>query len=431
VRALVVLVGLAGVLGSAPAARASGITLGHFGGIFGTPNADGGLAVYWNPARISAQPGGFAAVDGTFEYRIASFDRVVDDPTASPDQQAVNSGRATLENVGVVPYGAVGYTFGIGSVQLGVGAGVFPAYGGAASWDKNDSAPARYPGAVDGPQRWSTIQAQLVVLNYSGALSATLPDLGLSAGFSVAYVGAELNTVRARNLNRTDDLVDAQGNILEGRVHFDGTGDAVAFTAGASYEIDNVRVAFTYHSGYSLHLVGPARQAYATSAPTTVNAFLELPLPHVFQTAVSVTLGALHLTGMTDFSAWSAMKSNDVLVESTRERLLLIPRDLDNTFSIRALVGWQFTDDLEITGMLGFDPSAVPPETADSSLYDADKIEVGLGARLQLDSLRLLASYTHDIFLPVHVTNSRQEPAQNGTYRDTRGALNLSLEARF
>ncbi len=42
-----------------------------------------------------------------------------------------------------------------------------------------------------------------------------------------------------------------------------------------------------------------------------------------------------------------------------------------------------------------------------------------------------MLSYSHDFYQTVEVTRSIQEPTTNGTYRDQRRWLNLSLEARL
>ena len=60
------------------------------------------------------------------------------------------------------------------------------------------------------------------------------------------------------------------------------------------------------------------------------------------------------------------------------------------------------------------------------------KFQLGRGARFAFgETSHLLVSYTEDIYLPVEVDRSIHEPPTNGTYRDSRRWLNVSLDARF
>ena len=127
-------------------AFASGITLGRFGGIYGSPNAEGGLALHWNPARMSTEEGYFLSVDSTLVFRNATYDRVAVAP--DPVEAEVNTGLATLSTAAVLPYLGTGYSVGLDSVNLAFGAGIVPGYGGGAEWDRDLSARGDVPGAV-------------------------------------------------------------------------------------------------------------------------------------------------------------------------------------------------------------------------------------------------------------------------------------------
>jgi long-chain fatty acid transport protein len=417
-------------------ASASGITLGRFGGIYGHPNADGGLAVYWNPARISRRPGHFVTLDTSIIRRVASYDRTLEPDSEyydDPGVQETNIGRATTSILGALPYAAVGGAWDVGGMNFGVGFTAHPAYGGSSAWDKNYSAPAEYPGAVDGPQRWSAISSSFLIFHYTLATAVTFPEYGLSFGISASYVTGSMESTRARNVNRSESLLDEQGYLQEGRVYFDGKDDSGTITLGVSYDNDNVTASLHYRNGYNLHIAGDLYQSFGTQEPVLVGAFLDFPLPHTLQFALTLRFGRAEMTGMMDYSRWSRMSANNIFVERDQPDLLLeIPRNLVDTLSLRALFGWNFDERLNASLLFGWDPSAVPDTTIDAALSDADKLQFGGGIRWNpRDRLGILASYTWDAYQKVVARESIQEPSANGIYRDSRHWLNLSIEGRF
>ena len=144
--------------------------------------------------------------------------------------QQVNAGEGSVSTGGVMPYLAAGYSIPVGnSVNLAFSAGGFLAFGGTGAFNKHLDAPSEYPGAVDGPQRWSSIATRMLIVHYTGGIALTIPSIGLSFGFTGALADASIDTVRAKNLNSTDDLLDQDGNLLEGRVHFEGGDTAFAW----------------------------------------------------------------------------------------------------------------------------------------------------------------------------------------------------------
>lgn len=435
--AVALLVG-ATLLGLGATAHASGITLGRYGGMFGHPNADRGLALYWNPARLGLHPGRFVTIDSTLVRRDASYDRVIFPDNPYYDQPGVletNVGLATTSTMAVLPYGAGGAAWELDEVNIGFALGAYPMYGGSAGWDKNPQAPDAYPGGLDGPQRWSGINSTFLILHYTGAFGITLTEWGLSFGFGISYADGTIATTRARNVNRSESLLDERGFIQEGRVYFEGDDHALSMHYGVSYDSDTVTASAVYRSGYNLDIRGDLYQAYGSQPPVQVRAFLDFPTPHVFQTAFTLRFGNVEMTGMTDYSAWSRMEANNIFVEKDPPDLLLeIPRNLRDTFSLRGMMGGNVGRHhrWHIAGMLGYDMSAVPEETIDAALSDAAKIQVGIGARGTIgEHLGLLTSYQYDIWSPVEADNSIHEPTANGIYRDSRHWVNLSLEGRF
>src|SRR5205823_2498824 len=120
-------------------------------------------------------------------------------------------------------------------VDIGVGLGAFVDSGGSASWDKNLKAPSEFPGAIDGPQRWASISANLLVVDLSVGLAVRHRRTGLSLGVAPLLAVTTFSTTRARNIDRTEDLVDSAGNLKEGRAYFSGSGMGGGVVIGARW----------------------------------------------------------------------------------------------------------------------------------------------------------------------------------------------------
>jgi hypothetical protein len=433
------------VLFASSPAMASGIALNRFGGIFGHPNVAGGLSLFWNPARISVRPGGYFTLDSTLVSRSASYDRkIYEDGRERPDGtgnpfyddpgvQETNVGLATTSTLAVMPMLAGGHTWEFDRLNFGIGAVFHPAYGGTASWDQNPNAPSAYPGGLDGTQRWAGISSTFLLVHGSTAAAVTLTDLGLSIGAALTFSQGTVSTVRARNINRGEQPVDEQGYIQEGRIFFEGNDNTLSLSVGASLDRGPVTVSAHYRSGYNLTIRGDLRQAYATQPLIDIGAFLDFPTPHVFNSALTVRHQRFSGTIIGDYSVWSRMRSNIIFVDiDPPDQLLEIPRNLKNTFSIRGLAEYEFVPGWFAGLSLGFDPSAVPSNSIDAALADADKWQAGAGVRTVFNERwSTMLSYSQDFYQTVESTQSVHEPTANGTYKDSRRWLNFSLEVRL
>ncbi len=412
-------------------AAASGISLGKFGGIYGHANAEGGLGLYWNPARLSIKPGLWGTIDASPVHRRAAYTREIDTTNASRDEILVNSGRASVNTYAVLPYLALGYTHDFDSVNLGLALGAFPTFGGSAKWDRNNEAPPEFPGAVDGPQRWATIASILTVIHYTAALAVTFEDIGLSLGATGAYVDTTLDTIKARNLNTTDSLVDSRGVIQEGRAHFMGDAQKLVFTFGIAYEDKNVKAGINVRPKFDLKLIGPIRQAYATNPPTTEEGQVDFPLPSIVNYAVTPRFGKFELTLAGEIATWSRIKTHDVFATDTGTQILEIPRGLEDTITARLVPGWHFTDRWLGSMLIGGESSSVPEATVEAGFLDAPKVFFGFGGRYERKKWSIAASWHRERFLQVDVDNSIVRPTANGRYNDQRDFFNVTLEGRL
>ena len=411
-------------------ARANPLSLARFGGLAGDAVHDGAYALYWNPAAL-AQPGWSAGLDLQLIARQASYDRDALLNNVPDSEVAVNAGLATISTFGAVP--SVMGRFGRAwrGFDIGGGAGVFVENGGSASWDKNLAAPAGFPGAVDGPQRWASISAQLLLVDLALGVAARHRRSGLSIGFTPMLVVGSFSTVRARNIDQSEDLVDAQGNPKEGRAYFDGSG--VGFSAIVGVRWDHPRgwaVGATYQRGARVDLTGDLRVAFGSQAPSSERARLRLPIADMVRVSAALPLTRwLVLRPTFEWALWSTLKEHVFSSASDGTPLFVIPRNYHDLIAGRVRAEARVSPRWLVMLGVGAERGPTPSSTMEPGFGEASNIDVGAGARVALSHrVDLSASFIYQYFLPLTVENSAQKPTTNGTYRDGREILLVDLE---
>jgi hypothetical protein len=420
---------VATVAGGGSRARANPLSLARFGGLRGDAVYTGAYALYWNPAALAA-PGWDVGLDLELIARQASYDR---DAAANgvPDAEvAANAGVATISTVGVVPSAMGRWGRALRGFDVGVGAGAFVENGGSANWEKNLRAPAGAPGAVDGPQRWASISAQLLLVDLGVGFAARHRKSGLSIGFTPMLVVGSFSTVRARNIDQSEDLVDAEGNPKEGRAYFNGSG--VGFSAVIGVRWDNPAgwaVGATYQRGARMDFEGDLRVAFGSQAPSSERARLSLPIADLVRVSAALRLTRwLTLRPTFEWALWSAVKEH-VFRASDGTPLLVMPRNFHDLVAARlraeARVGARWRLMLGVGGERG----PTPASTMEPGFGENSNLEVGAGATVAVSHrIDLGATFVYQYFLPFSVGNSVQQPTSNGTYRDQRECLIVDVE---
>jgi long-chain fatty acid transport protein len=223
-------------------AHASGIAVARFGGEHGHPTTDNPTAIYYNPAGIALRPGRFRFfVDGSLAGRWASYTRpesaITNEGTGTPEGASdTNAGTAKVANALFSPF--IGATSDFGTKFFTAGAALYFPFGGQAVWNQNTKYSAgdlakQYPGANDGVQRWHTIDGKVRSMYVTGAIAFNIHQIGLSIGASGSAIRSEVDTIRARNPDGSDDLVDSDGSIKEGRSWLKAKGWQGSFSVGA------------------------------------------------------------------------------------------------------------------------------------------------------------------------------------------------------
>ncbi len=410
-------------------ASANPLSLARFGGLRGDAVYTGAYALYWNPAAL-AEPGWDAGLDLQILARQASYDRDATLNNVPMSEQAANSGLATITTAGAAPSLMGRWGRRVGPVDLGVGFGAFVENGGAAAWDKNLSAPTQYPGAIDGPQRWASISSSLLIVDLGVGFGVKHRKTGLAIGFTPILAIGTFSTVRARNIDGSEDLVDAQGNQKEGRAYFSGSGVAFSGLLGVRWDIKpGWAVGASYQRGARFSLDGDLNVTFGTLAPSSQHAYLLLPIADMVR--VSGALRAtrwLTLRPTFECAIWSILKSHTFFA-SDGTPLLVAPRNSGDMFAGRLRADARVSDRWRVMLGVGGEKGPTPTSTMEPGFGEGSNFEVGAGASFALTHyVDLSATFMFHYFLPVTVTDSIQRPTTNGTYRDQREYLIVDLE---
>jgi long-chain fatty acid transport protein len=432
------------------AAHAGGFNVARYAGEHGHAASDSVTSIYFNPAGLALGTGWRIYGEGLVAFRHVSYFRpelaignVLDpgDTGAGTPADALdtNSGTATLNNVLVSPFLGAATDFGV--PNLGVGLAFYAPFGGQAKWDKNDAfeGNTQYPGAVDGPGRWSTIEGELRSLYLSAAGAYRLPGPRLSFGLGVNFIRSNIDTVRARTAAGTDDIVTDTGDIVEGRSYIDVDGVAVSASAGVIWEpMEAMWIGLSYQSqpGFGNHTQsGQLVQKLGLTGVDETPIRLEQELPDVWRIAWRhrpVSNVEVRVAG--DYQRWSVFK-NQCLLDGTLPKsqnncdldsegaatpdaegiIVNIPRRWNDTFGVRAGGSYWFTPDLEVNGGLNYDSSAVPDETIDISLLDQNKLIALAGVRWGVLPQQLILDLTlNNVFYFKRTVDPRARDADDG-----------------
>lgn len=459
-------------------AHASGFAAARFGGEHGHPTTDNATAIYYNPAGIALSKGTHVFVDATTALRWASYDRPGSSVNSAMSLDAApgaNDGKSTLFNGIVAPF--IGATSDFGTDFIYGGVALYFPFGGSAVWDKNPAYANsdRFPGGVDGTQRWYSIDGTIRSMYVTGALGFNIRKIGLTLGVSGSAIRSEVVTIRARNTDGTDDLVDSNGNLKEGRSYIDVNGWQGGFAIGATYNLlkkDKLWLGASYTSqpniAGGMTLEGSLYNTLALASPSTTPVELTQTLPEIIRFGARYRpIEKVELRLFGDFTRWSVFDKQCVLDKSIEGRKCdfsgvdtaledpesfgaegdvmgvtqHLPRYWKNAGGVRAGVSYWVLPQLEAYVGVGFDSNAVPVQTLDPALMDMNKMSTSVGARWQMiKHLAVSLTSTELFFFTVdtkgkNALNKFQSPTKqpdaNGEYKQFFQLFNLYLDVSF
>ena len=462
-----------GVAAFASNANATGLSTARFGGEHGHPMTDNPTAIYYNPGGIGMSKGVNIFLDGNFAWRVATFEHDELCPAAAEPQKCgaadtnefgeaqdaigSNYGKGSLTNMVAAPMLGATVNIPIGEdYALGYGAAFFVPFGGSSSWDKNDAYAEpphpRYPGPVDGVQRWWAIDGTLRSLFISNALSFSIHDfahIGLSGGVAISKV----NTIRAKSLDNSNNLA------AEGRAWIDAD-DINAHLGGGvvlmPFRNDELRIGFSYQmpvgvQGVTMQGTLSINDGFGNVTENDVE--LQHVWPDVFRLGASYKpMPELELRLFGDMTRWNLLEDQCITEVGTPECrdgegqlvdevIINLPRNWNVGVGVRAGASYWLDENIEVFGGMSYDSNAVPDSTMEPALMDFHDIGVSAGGRFGFtDWLAMAVSYTQLFYIPRDTTGkselAQQEPASlgpdaGGKYSQMIGFLNLNFQASF
>jgi long-chain fatty acid transport protein len=465
-------------------AIASGLAAARFGGEHGHPTTDNPTAMYYNPAGIALKPGTRIMLDANLAFRWASYTRpgdAVGDPGGGTPNDALdaNSGTAKLQNTLFSPFFGVQSDFG--TKIFSAGAAVYFPFGGQAVWGQNSkyANSTNYPGAHDGTQRWYTIDGKIRSMYLTGAVAFNIPQIGLSIGATGSAIRSETDTIRARNVDGSDDLVDsAFGTRKEGRSWLKASGWQAGFSIGAIWNWQQrlwIGASYTSQPNVvgGMTLKGRLNNLLASPmTPTNESIEFTQTLPDIIRLGFRLRPSdKLELRLFADYTRWSVFDKQCVLNAGEPNRkcnfqgadkalsnpesfgagdakqvevngvIQHLPRFWKDAGGVRAGVSYWFIPQVESYVGVGYDSSAVRPATIDAALMDMNKMSFSLGTRWQIVRNFAMALTLTDIAYFKVDTKGKNvlhkfqgptgQPNANGIYKQNILVGNLYLDVHF
>jgi long-subunit fatty acid transport protein len=397
------------VVGITGNARAGGFASAQFGGVHGTAASDSLTSIFYNPAGLALDTGTRAYVELMAAYRTLSYARDardIDDPNASAAAIEANSGAAKAANVIAAPFAAIATDLGVPG--LAVAAGVYVPFGGQADWNAVSkwAGNQTFPGAVDGPQRWSITTGSQKSIFYTAAAAYRTSDNRLSFGLGVNVIQSSLSLTRARNVDGTDNLVASDGSVSEGRslLEVDSFDPSLGFGVIAQLD-EHTKVGISYQTQPltgEQKLDGTLTNKFGSTGVASQPAELRQHLPDSVRTAIEWQGRTSAFRALAEWTHWSVFRDQCIVDRTSQAScqfladgswdssaggaapLLDIQRDWHDSWSVGGGASWWPSANLELAANLRLDTNAVPDVTLEPALMDANKV-IGM----------LAAQYTH------------------------------------
>ena len=407
-------------------ASANPFFVGRFDGLLGGPLDTRPFALYWNPANLDTKGTHIDLHIGLIS-RQASYDRVL--PEDTPDIiKEINGGLGTTSSLGMLPSLAAQWGGVVNGIRVGAGGGVYIARAGTSNWDRHPEAPAEYPGAYDGPQRWSVLSTSMVLIDY--ALGTSVGWGPISLGVALNYVQATLSTSKASNVDNSDDVVDSDGALKEGRIFLDdATGDDLHLTAGGRLELSDFTFGLSWRQAVNYQLEGKSYILFG-SIETDAQAGVDLQVAHSFLGSVGWRANnMLTLRVEVEQQGWSIMDQQTIINLEGGEKLKTLQRNFKDTMAYRLRSDLMLSKRFTLHLGLSFEEGATPKDFHESGLAENDQIEGGIGVTWSFSPhLNVHSTFFWQQFFDQEVTQSIQAPSTNGKYTDRRQYLTFNLQ---
>ena len=468
----------AAILSVPASAFASGFAAARFGGEHGNVTETNPSTIYYNPAGYGLSEGMNLMIDLNIALRSATYDRptsAISTPEPYPSDAALNaeavganSGESSLSNTIMSPMIGITSDLFIDS-PLKLGVAFFAPFGGQAVWDTTGESD-RFPGASDGSQRWYTIDGTIRTLSITGGAAYGIEKARLSFGASFNLYLTEVNTLRARDADGTDDLEadETSGTLKEGRSWVDVSSTDFGLGYGVLWEpIEKklwVGASYQTRPNFSgkIEADGKLRNYLGASQQTESDVILTTYLPDI------IRLGArfqpmpekLEVRLFGDMTRWSAMKQQCLIDidapdideaceigddgaqvnDGTTVPIQNAARQWKDAFGVRLGASY-WINDLELLVGGGWDGNAVPDENLDPALMDMNKFTATLGGAYTIADMMTIGLSATNIFYAQRDTTGAsgneslalpsRQPGNQGIYKQNIFLINTNLQFSF
>jgi len=418
----------------------------HLGGVFGGAVRAGGASAYWNPAAVAQHPGSWVVLaEGVGFFSKAHYARAGRHPGTGEPYEAVEFSQA-------VPNFAFTLAAPTPAPWLQLVAGGFTATAAGVDWPE------------DGPQRYHATRSY--VLAYAVTLGAVVspgPDWGvaLTAGPMLGLLhvnySIDLGAMANGELAPGAEPLPLEDPLLEGRTHV--RADDWAWVAGLGAW---GRPASWLRLG--AFVLVPSDLTLSGTVDVDAPEQLAQALPgFTFGSRGDIELGyalgwELHLEAEATLGAWSAALlgsyaasgERDVVVSDISGSELELLEGRQNTISDKQddwLVGLRVSHrlrpDWEVGARVDVDPLSISREAMHAGNLDFTSVQLGVGARWELDEGRALElAYTAYLIWDNVVSESVFDPraprdsglgtpSANGTFQAGAHVVSLGFTGLF
>jgi long-chain fatty acid transport protein len=436
-------------------AQAAGFATQKFGGEEGNPVTTNPTALYYNPAGIGFTEGIHLYFDQQIALRHATYTHELGpgDPTTAPANLG-NVGEAHLFNVFSGP--TIAGTMKIGNLALG--AGVFVPFAGREHWAQNPSAASTQdPLAVDGVQRWHSVDGSLTFLYATAGAAYKLGPL--SIGVTGNFIQSWIELSKSQNLGGQE----LPNSASEGTATINVKGMNGSFGAGAMLEAipEHLWLGASYQAQPGLGQQS-LKGTFSLTSPTpgnslpTQKATLTESLPDIFRGGIRFRASrSFELRAFGDYTRWSKLSTQCVVLQgypcivykdgsdATGAGAVLanFRRAWKDTYGGRIGVSYWTSPDVELFAGGGYETGATPNSTLAPDIADANNYQGTLGGRFFVAHyLYLAASYTHIQYENRDNTGQStyatykgptQQGDAGGVYTQWVGIFDLNLEKQF
>ncbi len=454
-------------------ALAGAIDQPEVGGLWGTPTATDGTAIWWNPAGLAAGSGTRLMLEIAPVTAAVAFERT--DPFG-------NGGKDVYTTLGMLPFLGLVSDFGVDG--LGVGAGLAVPFANAAGSLEPDPHGSYH--LISGENQHLHFMlgagyeiADRVALGVSGALvrGTYTAELDMEA---LTVLDAEISAL-GQESGYTDDMVEDPD--YGARLTYDDVNGSTAITFGLGARVkvlDNLAVGVGYVHGFRAEHTGDfdvalgcppqhdvlgrfGAEAYGVcDATMTGDGFIGYQLPSRLHLGVAwEPVDLLRLELMGGWVGWHVFTDYEISLTNIAERSDLAnpeaaplieqdrlwARDASDSvwFAVDAKV--QPIERLTLAGRLGYDKAAIPTYALSPNNWDANTVKLGgMAAFAVVRQLELGVSVQQ--WLPQARENTesgfgvtldpaaRAEdrwfyPQTNGTYRASITRIGVSLRVHL